>query len=446
MSQILSGHPVAPPVRLPPTPRLPVIVQGLAFALWRRRFVESMSRRHGGAVTLNIPFVGPLIVVTDPLLAKKVFTASPDDLGNVRPNLSELLGSGSMLGLEGSTHRQRRRLVAPAFHGAHVESYVRIIEDETLHEIAAWPEGRPFATLPAMKRITLNVVLRTFLGGADSDLDEMRDVVPAFVSLASRLVTLPIPARTMGRHSPWGRLAELRRRYDACLDRIIATAQADPGFANRSDVLSRLVTSRYEDGSAMSRAEIGDEMLTLLAAGHESTAATLSWAFERLSRHPVILAAMVDEVATHGHELRRAVIREVQRCRTVVQMVGRRVVAPTVQVGDWVIPRGTSIGVGIAQIHTDPASYPDPNRFDPQRFLGVKPPTDRWMPYGGGARRCIGASFAELEMDVVLCTVLRHCTVETTGAADEKVRARGIAFTPRDGGRVTIRHRPKSPV
>ncbi|MEB3061532.1 MULTISPECIES: cytochrome P450 [Mycolicibacter] len=431
----------APVAVLPPTPRMPSLAQGLAFAFGRRRFVQRLAKRHDSAFTLHLPLVGPLVFITDPQLAKQVFAFGPDDLGNVQPNLSELLGSRSLLGLEGAEHRERRKLLAPSFHGRKIRDYSQIIEEETLREIAGWPAGEAFPTFPSMTRITLNVILRTLLGAQGDDLDELRRVIPSFVALASRLTTLPVPPRTGGRFTPWGRLAVLRDQYEACLDRLIAAVQADPDFDNRSDMLSRLLRSRYEDGSALSRKDIGDEMLTLLAAGHETTAVTLSWAFERLSRHPAVLAAMADEADADGNRLRQATIREVQRSRPALPMVGRRVRSAGVDVGDWVLPQGSSIAVAIAQIHTDPRLHPNPERFDPQRFLGDSMPSNSWLPYGGGARRCLGSAFANLEMDIVLRTILRHYTIETTTLPGEKTNSRGLAFRPRDGGRIVVRRR-----
>lgn len=441
MGRAIVDHPIAPAVLLPPAPRLPRLVQGLGFAFHRRWFVEQLAKRYDRAFTLHLPLVGPFVFITDPQLAKQVFALSPADVGNVQPNLSELLGRGALLGLEGEAHRQRRKLLSPSFHGRSIRDYERVIEEEALREIAGWLDGVPLQTLPAMTRITLNVILRTVLGADGPDLDELRRIVPAFVTLASRLTTLPAPRSALSRHTPWGRLEVLRQQYEACLDRLIAAATTDPAFEVRPDVLSRLLRSRNEDGSLMSRKDIGDEMLTLLAAGHETTAVTLSWAFERLCRHPAVLAAMADEADTDDNRLRQATIREVQRSRTVLPMVGRRVQAPVVEVGDWVLPRGCSIAIGIAQIHADSRLHPNPDRFDPQRFLGDTTPNQNWLPFGGGVRRCLGSVFANLEMDVVLRTVLRHCIIESTDTAGEAVRARGIAFVPRDGGRIVVRRR-----
>ncbi len=433
--------PAPPAIKLPPASPVPKALQGTAFWISRRWVVQQMARRYGDVFMLDVPVYGRIVVVANPKLAKQVFTSSPDVLGNIQPNLSRLLGSGSVFALEGDDHRQRRRLLAPPFHGKSVTNFETIIEEETLREIAGWPEGTPFATLPATMRITLNAILRAVFGAEGAELDELRRILPPWVTLGSRIAQLPKPRRTFGRYSPWGRLAEWRRRYDLVLDKLIADERADPNFENRNDVLALMLRSTYDDGSAMSRKDIGDELLTLLAAGHETTAATLGWAFERLSRHPDVLAALVAEADTEANELRQATILEVQRSRTVIDFAGRHVYPPVYELGEWAIPRGSSILVSIGRMHANAEAFPDPDRFDPQRFIGTKPSSFAWIPFGGGARRCVGAVFANMEMDVVLRTVLRHFTIETTTAPGEKYHSRGVAYTPKDGGRIVVHRR-----
>lgn len=441
---VMSQQVIAAPatVNLPPAARVPKALQGLGFAMSRRWMIQQLTRRHGNVFTLNLPMYGRVIAVGDPQLAKQIFTTSPDELGNIQPNLSRLFGTGSVFALEGDEHRRRRRLLAPPFHGKSMQKYESIIEEETLREIADWPQGRPLATLPPMMRITLNAILRAVFGAEGAELDELRRLIPPWVTLGSRLAAVPMPKRTYGRFSPWGRLAEWRRRYDRVVDKLIDDERADAHFAERTDVLAMLLRTTYEDGSAMSRKDIGDELLTLLAAGHETTAATLAWAFERISRHPDLLSALVAEAdGDRGGELRQATILEVQRARTVIDLAGRHVYPEVFRLGEWVIPRGDSIIVGIGQIHSNPDVFPDPDRFDPNRYIGAKPSAFSWIPFGGGTRRCVGAAFANMEMDVVLRTVLRRLTIETTDAPGERWHCRGVAFTPKDGGRITVRRR-----
>jgi cytochrome P450 family 138 len=403
--------------------------------------MQHLVRRYGRVFTVTIPAYGRIVVVSDPNLAKQIFTSGPEELGNIQPNLSRLFGSGSVFALEGEDHRRRRRLLAPPFHGKSMKNYESIIEEETLREIAGWPEGTPFATLPSMMRITLNAILRAVFGADGAELDELRRLIPPWVTLGSRLAAIPKPQRTYGRYSPWGRLREWRRRYDLVIDRLIDAERTDPNFAERTDVLALMLRSTYDDGSAMSRKDIGDELLTLLAAGHETTAATLGWAFERLSRHPDVLEALVGEADNGGQELRQATILEVQRVRTVIDFAARHVYPPVFQLGEWAIPQGDSILVCISEIHGNPDVFPNPERFDPRRYLDNKPPAFAWIPFGGGTRRCVGAAFANMEMDVVLRTVLRNYTIETTTAPGERWHSRGVAFTPKNGGRVVVRRR-----
>ena len=444
MSEVVTAPPAPPAVRLPPTARIPKLLCGFIFAISRRGMIKRLARRYGNVFTLNIPIYGRVVIVGDSQLAKQIFTTGPEELGNIQPNLSRLFGSGSVFALDGDDHRRRRRLLAPPFHGKSMKNYEAIIEEETLRETANWPEGRPFPTLPSMMHITLNAILRAVFGADGAELDELRRLIPPWVTLGSRLAAMPKPERTYGRFSPWGRLAEWRRQYDIIIDKLISAERADPNFAERTDVLALMLRSTYEDGSAMSRKDIGDELLTLLAAGHETTASTLGWAFERLTRHPDVLAALVEEADNGGqdcNELRQATILEVQRARTVIDFAARRVYPPVFQLGEWGIPRGDSIIVSIAQIHDDPDIYPDPERFDPQRYIGGKPSTFAWIPFGGGTRRCVGAAFANMEMDVVLRTVLRHFTIETTTAPGERWHCRGVAYTPKDGGRIVVHRR-----
>ena len=427
-------------LNLPPGPRLPRLVQGLGFILFRRRYTSGLIRRYGDVATMKLPVFGHMVTVADPNLAKQLFMAGTDEVGNIQPNLSRLFGSGSVFALDGADHRRRRKLLTPPFHGKSIKNYERIFEEETLREAASWPDGQEFETLEPMMRITLNVILRAVFGADGERLDELRAIIPPWVTLGSKLAMAPTMPRRLSRVGPWGRLADYRRRYDAVVDRLIADVEAD-GADGRDDILTLLLRSTYEDGSAMSHREIADELLTLLAAGHETTASTLAWAFERISRHPAVLDALVAEAATGDNEYRQATILEVQRARTVIDGAARHVYAPTFQLGDWVLPSGYSIRVDISNIHERSQEFPHPERFDPQRFMGKRPSTFAWLPFGGGTRRCVGAAFANVEMDVVLRTVLRHFEIDTSTAPDEKVHCRGVAFTPTDGGRAVLRRR-----
>jgi len=388
----------ATPNRLnPPRVRSPKLVQGVQFAFFRRKSMRNWTKRHGHIFEINVPFFGRSVVVSDPALVRLVCTASAEQLINVQPNLGNLFGPGSVFGFDGCRHRDRRRLLSPAFHGQSLKNYQEVIEDETLRESANWPENKEFRILEPMSRITLNVILRTILGADGPELEELREIVPQWMTLGSLMAFVPaLPFRT-GRHSPWGKLDEFRKAFDRIVLTLIDKAEADPALGDRADVLASLLRSRRDDGTGMPRPDICDELLALIGAGHESTASALGWAFERLRRHPEVLAELVREVDQGGSDFRRATILESLRSRTVVDVIGRRVGAPSFDLGEWRIPRDHTVLVRIADLHENPEIFPHPERFDPYRFRGTKPPTSAWLPFGGGARRCLGADFAIAE-------------------------------------------------
>jgi cytochrome P450 len=425
----------------PPPVRLPKLVQGVGFAVFRRKAMRNWIKRHGHIFEINVPIFGQSVVVSDPALVRSVCTASAEHLINVQPNLSNLFGPGSIFGLDGSRHRDRRRLLAPAFHGQRLKNYEKVIEDETLRESANWPEDKEFRILEPMNRITLNVILRTILGADGAELEELREIVPPWMTLGSLMAFVPAPPFRTGRHSPWAKLDEFRKAFDQIVFTLIDRAEVDPGLGDRADVLALLLRSRRDDGTAMPRIDICDELLTLIGAGHESTASALGWAFERLRRHPDVLAELVREVDEGGSDFRRATILELLRSRTVVDVIGRRVGAPNFDLGEWRIPHNRTVLVRIADLHENPDIFPHPERFDPYRFRGTMPPTRAWLAFGGGARRCLGADFAITETDIVLRTVLQNFRIHTDAAADEKSHFRGLAHTPKLGGRVVVNRR-----
>ena len=318
---------------LPPGPRWPMPVQGLAYLASRRRFMHALGKRYGSAFTVKLPFFGPTVIISDPALVKQFFQTRTDVVRNVEPNLDLVLGPGSTFGLQDEEHRRRRKLLVPPFHGKRMRAYENLVEEETLKEIATWPEGREFAVLPSTNRITLNVILRAVFGAEGAEFDALRKVMPPLVALGSQLVFLPWLHRDLGRWSPWGRFLGLRREFDVIVGSLIDRVAADPNLEQRDDVLSLMLQSRYEDGTAMSRSDLADELFTLLAAGHETTATQLAWAVERLRRHPGVLSRLVDEVDAGGSDLLQATINEVQRNRPVIDGAARQVIAPTNAVG-----------------------------------------------------------------------------------------------------------------
>lgn len=405
-----------------------------------------MLRRRGSIVIAKVPAWGRAVVVSDPAMVKTIFTGRPAHLhvGEVSP-LTALLGPNSIFSLDGDRHLEERRLILPAFHGQRMASYARTFEEEFLAEAASWPVEREFATLEPMMRITLRAILRTVFGAHGQESADLQRVLPPLVKIGSMLSALSFLQRDFGPRSPWQRFRALRAEYDRIVGRLIDQHLADPELAERSDVLALLLGARYEDGSSMSRDQLADELLTILVAGHETTAASLAWTVERLRRHPELLADLIEEARGDGSALREATIWEVQRTRPVITAVDRFTTVPF-QLGDYVIPARRSLVIDFLSLHNDPELFPDPKAFRPERFLESPPDTYSWVPFGGGVRRCAGAAFAKLEMDVVLRMLLTRCEIVTTDAKDERWRFRGVAFQPHDGGRLRVRSIDLSPL
>ncbi len=421
---------ITTPVTLPPGPTAPRAVQG-AYALTQPlRGMRRLRERYGNAFTVNVPIFGHAVVISDPAEIKQLFTSGPDLVDNLEVNLGRVLGPHSMFALSGDEHKRQRKLLVPPFHGRRLAAYEKIVEEETVRELASWPAGKAFATLPSMMRITLNAILRAVFGAEGAEFAELRELLPPFVTLGSRLAVAPISKK--GRFNPWRRFERMRREYDAIVDRLIAKARPDG-----DDVLAMMLQTRYDDGSGLSREEILDQLLTLLTAGHETTATTLAWAVERLRRHP----ALLEELKNDDAKLLDATILEVQRTRPVIDLTARQVKQDGYRLGRWTLPKGYAVLVSIALIHDDDAVFPRAAAFDPHRFEGARPDLYQWIPFGGGTRRCLGAAFATMEMTVVLRTLLRDFTLEPTTDADERWHSRGVAYAPAKGGRAIVRRR-----
>ncbi|OBK32437.1 cytochrome P450 [Mycobacterium sp. 1165196.3] len=430
------------PVRLPPGITAPRAIQGAAMLVNRPRALEFARRRHGSVFSVSLPIFGPSVVLADPALLKELFTAG--DLVKTLTNLGDVIGPGSSFSLNGTEHLNRRKLLMRPLHGKRMPMYERIIEEEVARVLADWPEGTSFATLPSMMNITLNVILRAVFGAEGPELAGLRELLPPAVLLASRMTVLPAALRRdLGRWSPWGRLERMRRECDELIATLIRRARSAPDLAERTDVLSMLVAARDDDGEPIPDDHIIDELQTLLAAGHETTATTLAWAVERLRRHPDLLAQLVEEVDAGGSELLQATVWEVQRSRPVIPVVLRVTTART-RLGEWVLPKDHTVIASIALSHSSKQNYAMPERFDPNRFRNAKPDTSAWIPYGGGVRRCVGAAFANTEMLITLREMLRTYTLEPTAEPDEKPRSRGIANAPAAGALAVV-HRRGSP-
>jgi cytochrome P450 len=428
---------------LPPRPDLSRFMMSVGFMLTPTRFLDACHERCGDYFTLRPAADRVLVVTADPAAVKQVFTGSPDLLhagaGNVV--LAPILGSGSVLLLDGAEHMRQRRLLLPPFHGERMRNYGAVMAEVADRHVAAWPRGRRFPVLPSMQAITLEVIMRAVFGVDDRD---RRELIGAplrrlldMVGSRRRVLALALTAGRGGPRSPWARFAAARSEADGLLYEEIRARRADP---QGDDVFSLLLAARDESGEPLTDSELRDELMTLLVAGHETTATALAWALERLVRHPDVLERLHDEQEAGGDEYLDAVIKETLRLRPVVPAVVRRLQAP-MEFGGWELPAGVHIAPSIYLLHRRPDLYPDPLAFRPERFLAADPPgTYEWIPFGGGIRRCLGASFAMFEMKAVLGAVLRAARLRTASRRpSEGVTRRAITFAPSRGARIALR-------
>jgi hypothetical protein len=412
----------------------------LLFLFAQQRWSRRLQRRYGDAYTLELPVIGKTVVVSRPDLVKEVFTAKPTVLHGGKNPLGSLLGPGSLFSMDEERHLEERRTLLPPFHGDRMRSYDGLIEEETLDAMETWPDGEQFPTIATFKRITLRVVLRAVFGAEGAELADLEQLLPPMTSLGQRLVTAPVLRRDFGPWSPGRRYAVMRRRYDEIVEALIDAHLADPELGRRIDILALMLSPLREAGKKINRSELADELLTLLVAGHETTASSLAWTVERLRRHPEVVHRLEREVEGDDSELRTATIFEVHRARPVIGATGRIAMQPF-QLGQWRLAPGTRVITQASVMHGDDRFHPNAAEFRPDRYVGRKPDTYSWIPFGGGVRRCLGAAFALFEMDVVIRTMLRHFELMPTEAPGERESFRGVAFAPADGGVAVVRRR-----
>jgi cytochrome P450 len=403
-------------------------------------FMESGRQRFGDAFGIRlVGFRSPLFMVSDPDVIRALYTERSHGLPPGRSAaLLPLVGRQSLLLLEGGEHLTRRRLMLPSFHGARMRAYESIVREAAEAELERWPRDRAFALHPSMQAITLEVIVRAVFGVTDAERQArlaaaLRRLLDATSSPALQFAVLV--SRRLERLDPLARLRGVRREIDDLLFAEIADRRADPDRGRRDDILSTLVEARFEDGSRMSDEDLRDQLMTLLLAGHETTATALAWTFDLVLRHREALARLVRAVDAHEEDYIRAVIAESLRLRPVVGLAGRHL-ATELRVGAWTLPPGSDVTPAIWLTHTRPDLYLEPYAFRPERFVGRAPGTYAWVPFGGGIRRCLGAAFAEFEMRVVIETVLRRCVLTPASAHAERVTRRNVTFSPRHGTRV----------
>jgi cytochrome P450 len=425
---------------LPPGPSLPGPIQAVLM-VQGPRYIRRCQRRYGNRFTLRLGRFGTVVYLADPADIKEVFHGDDSvfHAGEANaPILRPILGPTSVLVTDEEQHLRQRRRLAGSFHGDAVARLVPRMKSIAAADVATWPVGRRFQAHPHMRSVTLEVILQTVIGLTTEDrLAPMRSALLEVVDI-DLLMMAQFPFPRLGRVWPWKRFRESKARADALLLAEIARARTDPSLCDRADVLATLIRHRDPDlESGMTDLEIRDQIMTLLLAGHETTATGLAWAVERLTRHPDILRRATEAARSGDRTYIDAVVAETLRCRPVVPDVGRLLARDYVLDG-CLIPAGTFVDPALALVQLSPDHYRAPEQFQPERFVGTRPDPAIWLPFGGGNRRCLGAAYAATEMAVVLTEILCSVDLLATGARPERARVRHVTLTPHAGAVVEV--------
>src|SRR3954454_8623563 len=431
---------------LPPGPRAPSAIQTLGW--WSRptAYMERCRKRYGKRFTIRLLNSPPFVMLSDSADIKEVIQASPEDLhpGEGAKVLEPFVRAHSVILLDEGPHLEQRKLMLPAFHGKRIEELEGLVTEIAERELDSWPRDTSIEIHPRMQKLTLEVILRAVFGLDEGErLDEMRDLTTEMASFGNSLASLnpEVAAGPLARITGWERFNTLAERSDANMNQVIDERRADGG-EERPDVMAMFLAARHEDGSPMSNDEVRNELSTMVVAGHETTASELAWAFEALVRHPHVLDRLQSD--PDDDDYMTAVINETMRRRPVLPNAEPRLTKREIEIGGHLYPEGVCLVANAYLLHHDPAIYPDPYAFRPERFLEEPPGTYTWIPFGGGRRRCLGASFAILEMKTVLRNVLTRYEL---GGHDgvEVPRRRSITISPGEGARTVLRERLRTP-
>ena len=434
---------------LPPEPGWSPLMQTLRWSFRPLAFMRECRRRYGDAFSVRfVGFERPMVLISDPAAIRALYTESANGLPPGRNIVLEpILGPRSVLLLEGAEHLARRKLMLPPFHGERMRAYEETVLTAVGREIDSWPLGETFPIHARMQAITLEVILRAVFGVHEGPrLDRLRGMLATVLqeTASPRAQLFGLATRRFSERGPWARFERQLREVDELMLAEIAEHRARPDLAEREDILSMLMTAEFEEGGTMDDQELRDQLMTLLLAGHETTATGLAWTFDLLLRHPEALGRLRDSLAAGEEDYLRATISESLRLRPVVPLAGRRLAAP-LRVGDLELPAGTDVTPAIWLTHTREDLYPDPFAFRPERFLEGKPDSYAWIPFGGSVRRCLGATFAEFEMRIVLREVLGRTSLRKASPAPEQTGRRNITLSPKDGTPVVLESRAPAP-
>ncbi len=447
-----------PATGLPPGPTTPALVQTWRYTRNPLPFLDECGRAFGDMFTVRLAGLGAWVFVCSPPLLKRMFTIPADvaHAGEANASVfSPVAGPSTVFTMDETSHLNRRRLLLPQFHGDRMQVYFDQIRDIAAGVVRGWPRGSFFSIHAQMQRITLTTIIGAVFGvEANRGDPETAELVRALAELANDAVGSPLLLARflqvdLGRWSPWGRVLAIIRRADRAILREIGRRRTLPHAAERQDILSLMLQVRQEDGAPLTDAQVRDELVTMLMAGHETSGTALAWAFERILSLPHVEERLRAELRsvigdgpfTAAHlpklEYLDAVIKESMRVRPIMPAGAGRVVHQPVEIGGYVIPAGAKLITGMYLLHRRPDLYPEPEAFQPDRFLGKRIDPYEWVPFGGGVRRCLGMAFALFEMKVVVATVLMqaHLRIERR---DRAVARRGFFLAPAGGPPVAV--------
>jgi cytochrome P450 len=436
----------APAVTLPPEPSSPPLVQTLRWAFRPIPFMEDCRRQFGDSFGVRfLGFERPMVLISDPEAIKALYREPSHGLPPGRNAILEpIVGSKSLLIQQGAEHLSRRRLMLPPFHGERMRSYEKTMNEIVSAEIDSWPLHSEFPVHARMQAVTLEIILRVVFGVSSGPrLDRLRGMLATVLTETAtpgrQVLGLALQRAGIG-GGMFARFEGQLREVDELLLAEIAEHRERPDLEEREDILSMLMGAEFEDGTQMEDRELRDQLMTLLLAGHETTATALAWTFDLLLRHPAALGRLRESLLAGEEDYLRATISESLRLRPVIPLAGRRLAKPLVADG-LTLPEGTDVTPAIWLTHTRADVYPEPFAFKPERFLEDAPDTYAWIPFGGGVRRCIGATFAEFEMRVVLREVLTRCELRKASPMPERTGRRNITLSPKDGTPVIVTDR-----
>lgn len=425
---------------LPPGPRTPAAFNTIRFALRPVETLHGWRRRYGDVFTVPLLVFGTGVYVADPAAIRELFTGDQSDLhaGEANAPLSGVLGEHSVLVLDGAEHMRQRRLLLPPFKGAAIAEMRPMIREITEAEIDRWATGAAFSMRERMRALTFEVICRTVFGVYEpARVERLRRAMLRVIDTQVLFFAPPALRRDLGRFSPGGWLAQRMQAADTLLYEEIERRRREPDLDQRTDVLSLLLRARDEEGRPMSDVELRDELMTMLAAGHETTSTGLAFAFDLLLHNPRVLERLRAELESGDDGYLDAVVSETLRLRPVIDATERTLKAPRTVAG-WQLPAGIRVYPGILLVHHRPDLYPRPQEFRPERFLDEGAESYAWLPFGGGIRRCIGAALAQAEMAEVLRVTLARVELAAVRPEPDPVALKGITLAPRHGAEVRV--------